>query len=81
MNLVKASSVSLLNIADPATESSHEGRVTCQRKSVEGFLLSKTVLPSLVTLTLFFVKVAIHPLLHSSEMLKRDVPRSSSEKM
>ena len=81
MNFVKASSVSLLNIADPATEFGHSGNFTCQRDSVEGFLLSMTVLPSLETCTLYLVKVAMHPLLQSSDILRRDVPSSSSGKM
>ena len=45
------------------------------------FFKVEIVLPSLVTWTLFLEKVAMHPLLHSFDMLRRDVPSTSSEKM
>ena len=80
-NLVKASSVSLRRIADPADGSWKAGRLTCHKESDEFFSLLNTVLPSLDTWTLFFEKVAMHPLLHNSDMLRRDVPSTSSGKM
>ena len=77
MNRVNASSVLL----DPATGWWFAGSWICHRASAELLLLWRIVLPSFVTWTLSLVKVAMQPLLQSSEILSRDVPSAVSANM
>ena len=81
MKVANDLSVSLRKIADPAVAALPAGRCTCHSESAECLALCKTVLPSFVTCTLSVVNVATQLLLHSSNMLVREVPSLSSRKI
>lgn len=78
MNVAKAASVSLRSMADADVATVGVPSWTFHKWSDLSFPWCSTVCPSFVTCTFSLVKVAMHPLLHSSEILTSEVSRVAS---